>query len=438
MAAKRSNRPARAPTRLTLRAYQVGFGDCFLLTWHYSRTQRHVLIDFGSNGQPTTAPKNLLNAIADDIRKQCGGKLDAIVLTHRHKDHITGFTTQKDGSGPGDVIRALGPDVVVQPWTEDPNAKTDATEATTDGIDGKSFVSMLSAMHTVSAGVVAEAGRLAATETAPWRRQMFQGLTFLGEEGILNRSAVENLMAMGKAGTATYVRHGQKSGLEKVLPGVGITVLGPPTLKQSSAIKKERTADATEFWMLRAAAGERMAAGGEPPFPAAATLSSRRPPPYARWFVPRVRSIRAEGLLSIVRIMDDAMNNTSVILLFEVGDSMFLFPGDAQIENWQYTLDQPELMRKLANVTFYKVGHHGSRNATPKTLWFGFTHRGPANKPGRLRTVVSTMADKYGSLAEGTEVPRRTLVTELQKNSDFFTTQSLGGNKLSQDFEFEL
>ena len=112
MAAKRSS---AAPSRLTLRAYQVGFDDCFLLTWHYARSQRHVLIDFGSNGQPASTPKNLLNVIADDIRQQCGGKLDAIVLTHRHKDHIAGFATQKDGKGSGDVIRALAPDVVVQP-----------------------------------------------------------------------------------------------------------------------------------------------------------------------------------------------------------------------------------------------------------------------------------------------------------------------------------
>ena len=435
MAAKRSS---SAPTRLTLRAYQVGFGDCFLLTWHYARSQRHVLIDFGSNGQPASAPKDLLNVIADDISQQCGGKLNAIVLTHRHKDHIAGFTTQKDGKGPGDVIRALAPDVVVQPWTEDPNAKTNATEATTDGIGAPAFVSMLESMQVVSAGVVAEARKLAEADAAPWRRQMFQGLAFLGEEGIQNHAAVVNLMEMGKKGTAKYVRHGDKSGLEPVLPGVRVTVLGPPTIRQSAAVKKERSSDPQEFWMLRAAAGERMSAGGAVPFPAAATLSSRRPPPYARWFVPRVRGIRAEGLLSIVRIMDDALNNTSVILLFEVGDAMFLFPGDAQIENWQYTLDQPDLMKRLANVTFYKVGHHGSRNATPKTLWYGFKHRGAASAPGRLRTVVSTMADKYGSLAEGTEVPRRTLVTELQKNSDFFTTQSLRGKTLWQDFEFDL
>ena len=40
----------------------------------------------------------------------------------------------------------------------------------------------------------------------------------------------------------------------------------------------------------------------------------------------------------IVRAMDGALNNTSVILLMQVGKKKFLFPGDAQWENWEYAL----------------------------------------------------------------------------------------------------
>jgi len=47
-----------------------------------------------------------------------------------------------------------------------------------------------------------------------------------------------------------------------------------------------------------------------------------------------------EQLLEIVRVLDDQMNNTSLILLMEVGGLSMLFPGDAQIENWQFTLDK--------------------------------------------------------------------------------------------------
>jgi hypothetical protein len=236
----------------------------------------------------------------------------------------------------------------------------------------------------------------------------------------------------------TYVYHGSKSGLESILPGVQVTVLGPPTLVQSDDIRKERREDQNEFWMLQAQTGLAALGDGKPLFPRAARWSATSPPPYVRWFIPRVRSMRAEGMQQIVRVLDDAMNNTSVILLFEVAGQAFLFPGDAQIENWSYTLQKPALMQRLRNVTFYKVGHHGSRNATPKTLWNGFSRRGPATRKDRLMSVVSTMADKYGK-SEGAEVPRRTLVDALEKESTFFTTQSLRGKaQLKKVFEFDL
>ena len=42
-----------SPIRLHLFAYQVGFGDCFLLRFVYpDDSQRHVLIDFGTMGVP--------------------------------------------------------------------------------------------------------------------------------------------------------------------------------------------------------------------------------------------------------------------------------------------------------------------------------------------------------------------------------------------------
>ena len=36
--------------------------------------------------------------------------------------------------------------------------------------------------------------------------------------------------------------------------------------------------------------------------------------------------------------MDKVLNNTSLILLFHIGETTLLFPGDAQIENWSYAL----------------------------------------------------------------------------------------------------
>jgi len=111
------------PTAMVLRTYQVGFGDCFLLTFEYDATDnRHVLIDFGSQKNPPGKVK-ILDKVAKSIEKETGGKLHIVVATHRHQDHIKGFGLSKAG----EVIKGLSPDIVMQPWTEEPNIAVDAT-----------------------------------------------------------------------------------------------------------------------------------------------------------------------------------------------------------------------------------------------------------------------------------------------------------------------
>ncbi len=418
-----------APSKLSVVSYQVGFGDCFLLSFDYATERRHVLIDFGSTGLPPDVPATRLMDVATDIKTRTGGKLHAVVESHRHADHISGFDT---AHGPGAMIASLHPDLVVQPWTEDPNAKPDATEPTTTTAGPKAFVASLDAMHAVAAAAQHEARSLASG--AP--EELTSELAFLGDKNLQNASAVTNLMSMSKR--HAYVNHGADSGLESVLPGVTVHVLGPPTLKQSTAITQERSQDAAEFWQLQALSGARFAADGAGPLPAAEGTVGAQVPESVRWFRQRVQTVRTEGLLELVRSLDKQMNNTSVILLFEIGASRFLFPGDAQIENWQYALGQADAKTLLEDVTAYKVGHHGSRNATPKSLWALFKNKSTTTSKTRLTTTVSTMAGKFGQAASHTEVPRATLVAELKKDSDFFTTQDLHGGDLSHVFEFQL
>ena len=122
------------PSGLSVRMYQVGFGDCFLLTFHYKTSyDRHVLIDFGSTKMAKNpAAKDGLLGVAKAIRDVCktdkhpDGKRTAVVATHRHRDHISGFATNEAGNGSGDMIAKMKPDLVIQPWTEDPRAATAA------------------------------------------------------------------------------------------------------------------------------------------------------------------------------------------------------------------------------------------------------------------------------------------------------------------------
>jgi len=420
---------AEKPKTLTIRAYQVGFGDCFLLTFHYPMSERHVLIDFGTRSLPKGLkdPDKHMRRVADDVKARCKGKLHAVVATHRHQDHISGFATAADGKGSGDVIAACKPSVVVQPWTEHPDAARNATRAP--------LTKTLLAMHEFAAGTVADVKRMRGVASA-----IRDELRFTGENNISNPSAVKNLMTMGPN---RYVNAGSVLNLDKLLPGVKVHVLGPPTLEQSSSIRKEARTH-PEFWKLQkqlasarqafwrlqvhsAQAGRRR----RKLFPNAPRAGN---PIHARWLRRQLHDVRGENLLEIVRILDAAMNNTSVILLLEAGSKRLLFPGDAQIENWAYALAQKKYAKLLEDVHVYKVGHHGSTNATPRiNLWEKFKHRSDHPSPKRMLSLLSTLHGVYPGKSKETAVPQATLVKALEAKTEYFSTETLGGSKLYSD-----
>jgi L-ascorbate metabolism protein UlaG (beta-lactamase superfamily) len=422
------------PTAVDIRAYNVGFGDCFLVIFSYGKKdKRSVLIDFGSTGRAKTSPASVMLNVAQDIeatvKKECGGVLHGVVATHRHKDHISGFAGKS-----GQLIEALKPKVVVQPWTEDPQAKRNAKSAAS--LTGRAAPKSLAAIQTQYLQSLADmnafnAAALAAV--APRLGKTTEGkLRFLADDNLANREAIERLARMGKTGAADYVRAGDKTRLEKQLPGVKIHVLGPPDLTQTETILKQRASDKEEFWQFMQFwsmhAGSSVGSKAGRLFPNAEIVKTR--PAGTRWFIDRANRQLGHQLLGIVRVLDKVMNNTSVILLFETGDKKLLFPGDAQIENWAYALSEPKelpgIRKLLAEVDLYKVGHHGSRNATPKTLWAGFKRRNKSEKKrNRLQSVVSTMKGKHGTEAKRTEVPRESLVEALRADTDFHSTEDL-------------
>jgi hypothetical protein len=418
---------AKRPKAVEVRSYQVGFGDCFLLSFIYSESdKRHVLIDFGTTGlpgkrRPSEHMPKIAKAIEDVVGKN--GRLTAVVATHRHADHISGFATDGTSGGSGKQIKALRPHIVLQPWTEDPRARPNARSASTVSGDNKGFVARLTNMN-----ALADRVRQLAASKSPWLNvAVRRELQFLGEDNLANKSAVDNLIAMGKAGDKKprFLRYGDKTGLEALLPGVKVHVLGPPDLTQTGAIRKQRSKDNDQFWHF---------VSGVVPHKITVEKASGRKrhansvPEEGRWFRDRLQSVTGQGLLEIVRQLDDQMNNTSLILLFEVFGRKLLFPGDAQFENWSYAMteapDKARVAKLVAEVDFYKVGHHGSLNATPRQwLWQAFKKR----ERKQLQTMISTMAGKHGKKRSNTEVPRRTLVTALRSNSKLKNTQNLKG-----------
>jgi hypothetical protein len=414
-----------APLRVRLRMYQVGFGDCFLLSVEYDeplpdgRAERHLLIDYGTSHSPREGmARGRMGDVAALIEKHTGGELDVLVVTHRHRDHLRGFEVAAGGA----IMKKLSPKLVLRSWTEDPKLAATAT-----GPDGSG--AGLEAPSGLSRASVRYAALLSQAQDHVARLATLVGLDddvrADAEDQLKNADAVALLDELSKDGRGRYLYAGIDSGIDDVVPGLRATVLGPPTVDQDPRVAKQREDD-PEYWLTALGASLRVVGsagdGDAPP-------SITHGPGPVRWLIDRLANQRSHSAARLVRDLDDALNNTSVILLLEVGGLSLLFPGDAQIENWRHTLDrladEPELRRQLARIDLYKVGHHGSRNATPRSLHALWRSR-PADLP-RLAAVMSTREGVHGE-GDGA-VPQAQLVTALREVADLYSTDDLSGGE---------
>ena len=127
------------------------------------------------------------------------------------------------------MLEKLKPAVVVRPWTEHPKAAANAKIA-----PSVYSLTALSRLEGISAAQqFAERFLKGAGSVLPGASKLtLKRITFMAEQSIRNKVAIERLERMSKGKKATYVHAGTESGLERVLPGIRISVLGPPTLAQ--------------------------------------------------------------------------------------------------------------------------------------------------------------------------------------------------------------
>lgn len=384
-------------------------GDCFLIRIERGAERETVLIDCGMlRGSPD--PSERMARIAADIVEQTGGdlaagrpgRLDLLVVTHEHWDHLSGFAQA------GDVL--LDPDKLEirnlwLAWTEDDDR--DEVKALRRRFDdaGTRFAAIAERLR-------ADEARFGADAAA----RTLGGLDhFLGSAGGNGRLSTRDIMARikGLVERPDYLEPGRALTTPGAI-GLKAWVLGPPTDlsrlfkdRPSSGPRQETYFDDPELdgaRIMRFAEGEDPDPTADSPFAqnhrgvAAADLdapiaNASEPGGALGWLRVRYmgppdaspaeraalarRRIDADWLAgagALALKLDADTNNTSLVLVFELPDgTAMLFPGDAQVGNWMSWHDRtyPDgrggaltAEQLLNRVRFYKVGHHGSHNAT--------------------------------------------------------------------------
>jgi beta-lactamase superfamily II metal-dependent hydrolase len=359
--------------RARVRIYRQGLGDCILVRLPKDDgPDFSLLIDCGVAVATTDAVGTIKNVLAD-VGKTTNNKLDVLAVTHEHWDHVSGFQQAQDEFGKlsfGEVWLA---------WTEDGKDEL-AQKLKKDHADAFAAISRGAAVRAMSGDPGGASDLL-----------LIAGM--LGAAGEKTHVALD--IAKAKAG-ADGPRYCLPTNLPIDIEGTGacIYVLGPP--HEEKAIRHFNPSKRNPETYELALDGSGLLAAGvfaalglskdvrpftdsvSIPMEAARAMSFFQ---YKYWGTPgdasEWRRIDDDWLGStdeFALMLQSATNNTSLVLAIELSDGdVLLFAGDAQVGNWQswqelnWTLDDgrkvtgPDL---LSRTVFYKVGHHGSHNAT--------------------------------------------------------------------------
>ena len=121
----------------------------------------------------------------------------------------------------------------------------------------------------------------------------------------------------------------------------------------------------------------------------------------------RLEQLDSEDPALLAASLDGAVNGTSLMFMISYRGMNLLFPGDAQWGTWKRALADPQWRDLMSRTAFYKVGHHGSHNATPKEFVEQLL-------PGDLHCVAMVSVTQHGRWPE---IPREPLMQALEKRS---------------------
>jgi len=382
--------------RARVRMYRHGLGDCFLITFpRDGKDPFQILIDCGALARDKQSMARIVEHIRDTVRNdKANGKarLDVVVGTHEHKDHLSGFNQARQVFNDDFDFGAvwLG-------WTENltkPEIK-------------KIKETRKRAIAKLQAALASPAAKAAAA-------------SFDGVAELLNFSQDDDTTGAGKVADALeYLKlRGKDAGdLQYLEPsdqpfdlhgvdGVRVYVLGPPrdpVMLKGSEVTEQMRRDGVIYHLSRmgeagmdalsAAVSDSTGMDSDRHHPFSAEHRIPREIPYyfagIQGFVTETyddpdqdwRRIDNDWLNAFGQLaldLDNDTNNTSLVLAFEFQKTrdILLFVADAQVGSWQswskLEFKVPGRERPLSahdllgRTVFYKVGHHCSHNATLK------------------------------------------------------------------------
>jgi len=282
-----------------------------------------------------------------------------VIATHEHWDHIFGFMQAKG------IFDTIEVGAVWLPWTED---KSDplATRIRETRLKAQNAINL-------AMGELDENMKLGVSKILEY---------FGAKNGDKTESAMEWLKEKGsKVNKVKYLRPGQT--FNDLIPKVGFFVLGPPRdekwLRNISTGKSDvyhlssYSAAVTGFYDALTNEEDDMTCPFDKKYRSIlietdSYLQNNYYNPNEEYRKIDNDWLNTVGTLAIQ--LDSHTNNTSLVIAIhlEEDDEYLLFPGDAQTGNWLswYDVDFNGIGAEeiLEKTVFYKVGHHGSHNAT--------------------------------------------------------------------------
>lgn len=393
--------PANA---IIIRMYNVGFGDCFLLKIPSAGKTLKMLFDCGSiKAGPRPMPDVVKDVIAEVTEPDGKPRIDVIVATHRHKDHVSGFSNA--------LWKTVEVKEVWLPWTEDPDdpnaskirnaqsklaallaSNTEKLRAQPAGVSSAAVIAKLDAIADITANALTNEQEM---------RTLHEG--FLGEP-------TRRFLPTEKSADAIFKT--------TALPGVLVHILGP---SRDPEVIRDMNPPAGQSY-LQLYEGQNGPSNSVPDPFREDWWSDGEPPQTGPLLSPedraRIREINSGSDFNVAVALDAAVNGTSLMIILRVGDQWLLFPGDAQWGTWQAALANANWNQLLQKTTFYKIGHHGSHNATPvefvektvgKDFWaMASTHhvnQWPSIPKEELLSAIASRTDKVARSDRENEAP---------------------------------